>query len=291
MIERHPDIQDNIIELERHETIGDTARAYGDDLAGMYEDLNLIVMPHFPLDIDMELFQALSFPSALGKVGSHHGLDQDIFRRKGRNFEVDTEHVLMRGIRDLNQAGYIRGQIAAANAQIKESIRALFPMYYSLNCMNLTWRFSLTENEDLHFDTFRDGAPVPARFRAHRIKFFINLDSEPRQWWTSHILPETLKVGRDVLPDRLPNDINQVNYVINQAGPLAGGPHHKIHYPTFTAVFGNGEAVSHAIIYGRRMVAGEFECATGDMLDPGKSTHGQLPNWLEEAGIGVGPET
>ena len=40
--------------------------------------------------------------------------------------------------------------------------------------------------ELVHFDVFGNGAPLgSANKRAHRVKIFINIDTEPRRWRTS----------------------------------------------------------------------------------------------------------
>lgn len=288
IVERNESVPDNIVELDRHEYIGGYTRQYGNEIASLYEDLNVIYLPHFPLAIDLKLFQALVFPEGMMKIGTRNGIDSGLVKREGTNFNIDDEHVLVRTVGDFKTALYIRSQIASVNAQIREAIRALFPMYHSITLWNLTWRLTPTEGSGLHLDTFgTPGERIPRDKRWHRIKFFINLDDEPRRWWTSYTLPETLKQVRGHLPGQLPDDINHVNYLIDNCGGLDDLPYHKIQYPTLSAVFGNAEAVTHAVRYGRRMVAGEFLCEYGDMLNPGKFTHTQFPRWLADADIGL----
>ncbi|MDG2321756.1 MAG: hypothetical protein P8L79_15990 [Rhodospirillaceae bacterium] len=290
MIERHPDIPDNIIELERHETIGDYARAYGDQLARMYEDLNFIVFPHFPLKIDLYPFQNISFPAPLMKIGTANGLEEDIFTRTGDKISVDQDHLLLRAFGDIRLASYIRSQIFSVNAQVREALRVLFPRYFSLAPVNQTWRLAPADDILIHLDRFDTTTQTPVSKRPHRLKFFINIDAQPREWITSYTLPEVLMRRRDRFPDVLPNDINAVNQTIFSNSVYAGAPHHQINYPTLSAVFGNGEAVSHGVIKGDRVIGGEFFCYPSDMLDPAKNTHSQLPQWLEDAGISVGPD-
>ena len=147
----------------------------------------------------------------------------------------------------------------------------------------MTWRLTDTPEGDLHLDSFNEGRPIPEDQRFHRLKFFINIDLQPRQWHTSFALPEVLRRGWAQLPDGLPNDINVVNHAINTSGLLNDFPFHRIEYPEMSAVFGNAEAIVHKVKSGHRMIAGEFFCLSSDMLDPSKYTHAMLPHWLKEA--------
>lgn len=287
MIERHPDVPDNIVELDYHRTMGDYARAYGDELTRLYEDFNILYFPFFPIALDLEFLQTLTFPEPMAKIGTHNGLDKSVIRRDGANFEVASDHVLFLTTNNLKQAAYLNAQIAHVNAQIRTALRILFPHYYSLTESNMTWRLTDTPEGDLHLDSFDEGRPIDEDMRFHRLKFFINIDRQPRQWHTSFSLPDVLKRGREALPNALPADINVVNHAINRSGVMNSFPFHRIDYPEMSAVFGNAEAVVHKVKAGHRMIAGEFFCLPSDMLDPSKFTHERLPGWLEEAGIRV----
>lgn len=287
IIERNKTVPDNIVELDRHESIGGYTRQYGKEIASLYEDLNIIILPHFPLELDISLIQALRFPEEMAKIGTANGLENGIVKRSGKNFSIDNEHIMVHAVGDLKTAVYIQALIASVNAQIREAIRAFFPMYHSIKLRNLTWRLTPIESGGMHLDTFGEGARTPRDKRYHRIKFFINLDNEPRKWWTSHTLSETLKQARGQLPDELPDDINYVNHLINTSGVMEDLPYHTIKYPALSAVFGNAEAICHAVRYGKRMVAGEYLCDASDMLDPEKFTYTRIPKWLADADIGV----
>ena len=45
--------------------------------------------------------------------------------------------------------------------------------------------------------------------------------------------------------------------------------------------------VAHEVVFGRRMVAGEFICDSADMLDPSRHTHACLARWLGDAGLRI----
>src|SRR5204863_476495 len=88
---------------------------------------------------------------------------------------------------------------------LRTGLRILFPRYYSLQEGNITWRLTETSEEGLHLDYFDQGAPIRPDFKArHRVKIFINVDSEARRWRVSHDLPEALKRCRVAVRPRAP---------------------------------------------------------------------------------------
>jgi hypothetical protein len=289
MIRRNTDIIDNIFELRRHESIDEYSRTYGDELARRYEDLSILYIPYFPLDIDLEFFQSLTFPAEFKKVGTTNGIEKSLVVREGSNLMVDQSHVLLKIFPDAMVALYAQNQIATVNAQIRNGLRALFPKYYSLRQSNITWRLTTTIGEGLHVDGFLNGKPTPpeVKGRYQRVKLFINIDSEPRRWWTSYPLPELLKRYRHQFPGGLPDDADMVTYQISGKPWLLDAPHHEIDFPTLAAVTGESQGIPHAIVYGRRMIAAEFFCETRDMLDPRKNVQASLKRWITDAGISL----
>jgi len=289
VIERHPDLPDPFLVLERMETLGDYARAYGDRLAEHYEALGVIVIPHLPIDFDLAFLQQLAFPREWKKIGTLNGIEQPVIVRHGAQIAPDPSHPLVKILKEIPLAVYVQSQVARFNSQLRIALRGLFPRYYSLERnVNITWRLSETRDEGMHLDVFDNGRPMNARLRAqHRVKIFVNIDSEPRRWRVSYDLPELLKRCRDQLPEELPDDVNVLNNVLDKIGVLDALPAHRVAYPTMSAVIVNAEAVAHEVVFGRRMVAGEFICDAADMLDPSRHTHACLARWLGAAGLRI----
>jgi hypothetical protein len=292
MIERHPELADPFLVLERMETFGDYARAYGDRLAEHYEALGAIVIPHLPIDFDLAFLQQLAFPREWKKIGTLNGIEQPVIVRKDGQIAPDPSHPLVTILKEIPLAVYVQSQVARFNSQLRTALRTLFPRYYSLEKnVNITWRLTETRDEGMHLDVFDNGRPMNARLRAqHRVKIFVNIDSEPRRWRVSYDLPRLLERCRDQLPDALPDDLNVLNNVLDKVGVLDDLPAHQVAYPTLSAVIVNAEAVAHEVVFGRRMVAGEFICDSADMLDPARHTHACLARWLTEAGFQIAPD-
>ncbi|MDX1376075.1 MAG: hypothetical protein R3357_10955 [Burkholderiales bacterium] len=289
MIERHPDLPDPFLVLEPRERAGDYARSYGDRLAEHYEKLGAIVIPRLPIDFDLEFLQQLVFPREWKKIGTLNGVDRPVIARSGGQIAPDASHPLIEILGEIPLAVYVQSQIARFNSQLRNALRVLFPRYYSLEeNVNITWRLTETRDEGMHLDVFNSGRPLSAGLRSrHRVKIFVNIDSEPRRWRVSYALPELLRRCRDQLPDELPDDLNVLNNVLDKLGVLDALPAHQVAYPAMSAVIVNAEAVAHEVVYGRRMVAGEFILDSADMLDPSRHTHACLAGWLDEAGVRI----
>jgi len=289
MIKKNKNIPDNFFILERCETFGEYARRYGDEIVERFEALDIIYFPFFPLDLDLEFFQALVMPQSLPKPGINNGLDQSVIVRNKDKIEFNEEHILKIITQNNKMAVYIQNQIFNVHCQIREGIRTLFPRYYSLKQGNNTWRFTNIKGTGLHYDFYHDGDgklfPLNDNQKiSQKIKLFINLDSKPRIWHTSYTLPKFLIEKRNSLPHDLPNDLNLLNGFIDTSRTLYDCPHHDIHYPTLSAVMTNTEAVSHHIEHGDRVIGAQFWCSESDMMYPEKNIQKQLPHWLEEGG-------
>jgi hypothetical protein len=291
MIERHPEVADRFMVLEAEESFGDYARAHRDRLAERYEDHGVIVLPRVPINFDLEFFQSLSFPAEWKKIGTANGIEAPLIERRGGRVGVNHQHPLLDLFKQVPLASYVQSQIASFNAQLRAGLRALFPRYFSLQEANITWRLTETSKEGLHLDVFDGGAPCSRELKArHRLKVFINIDSEARTWRVSHDLPEVLMRGRSLLPNALPDDLNVVNSVIDKIGVLDGQPGHRVDYPPMSAVIVNAELVAHEVVRGKRMVAAEFSCDEVDMLEPEKHSHRALAGWLCDSGYEIAPD-
>jgi hypothetical protein len=284
-------VADRFLVLEAEESFGDYARAHRDRLAEHYEEHGVIVLPRVPINFDLEFFQGLSFPAEWKKIGTVNGIEAPLIERRGGRVGVNHQHPLLDLFKQVPLASYVQSQIASFNAQLRAGLRALFPRYFSLQEANITWRLTETSKEGLHLDVFDGGAPLSRELKArHRLKVFINIDSEARTWRVSHDLPEVLKRCRSAMPAALPDDINVVNSVIDKLGVLDELPGHKVDYPPLSAVIVNAELVAHEVLRGRRLVAGEFWCDERDMIDPVKHSHRSLARWLADGGYQIAPD-
>src|SRR5688572_26885939 len=217
MIERHPEVPDHFLVLERKETFGDYARAYGERLAEHCENRGIVIVPFMPIEFDLAFFQSITFPQQWKKIGTANGIEAPVYTREGGNIRPKEDHPFLELGKGVEWASYVQSQVATFNAQLRRGLSVLFPAYHSLREANITWRLTETVEEGMHFDVFGGGAPLGLKNKkANRVKIFINIDTEPRRWRTSFDLPAVLDACRDELPMELADDINVVNDVIDK---------------------------------------------------------------------------
>jgi len=291
MIERNPALPDHFLVLERKETFGEYAQAYGDAIAEHLENRGVIVVPYMPIDFDLTLFQSLTFPAEWKKIGTLNGIEESLYTRNGTTLTDRVAHPFRELNMGVEWASYLQAQVASFDAQLRRGLQILFPAYVSLRDGNITWRLTETVEEGMHLDVFAGGAPInTGKPLPHRLKVFINIDAEPRSWRTSLDLPGVLSTCRESMPAELPDDVNVVNDIIDKMGVLKTLPYHRLTYPAMSAVICNGEAVAHEVVYGQRTVGAEFMCHQQDMLDPNKHTHSCMRGWIEKSGYKIAPD-
>lgn len=290
VIERDARVRDHFLVLEPHSTFGDYARAYGDAITEHYENRGVVVLPAMPIRFDLDFVRAITVPPQWKKIGTVHGIEKPVLKRADGGLVVNEAHPFIAHFRDFKLAAYLQAQVASFNTQLRHGLSLLLPHYRSLRTLNITWRLLETRQEGLHLDVFDKGAPTLPADRIFRVKIFINIDAEARHWRTSHDVSGILAASRDRLPGDLPDDLNVVNDAIDRYGALDGQPSHAVRYPAMSAVLVNAEVVSHEVVYGRRMIAGEFAVEPCDMLDPGKLPHACVRRWLEDSGYAIAPD-
>lgn len=291
MITLHPGLPDPFLVLERHTSFGDYARAYGDRLAQHYEAGGIIVMPFFPVPMDIAFVHSLNMPIAMKKIGTKDGLEEPVLERSVAGVGLKQDHVLLKTFGNAVLASYFQQLVAKVNWQIRVGLVTLFPKYYSLQEGNITWRLCRTEKEGLHFDIFSQGKPLDTALKSdHRIKLFFNIDTQPRRWRVSYHLREALKACRAHLPAAMPDDINVANWIIDKTGALEDVPAHDVAFPPFSAWLGNAEIVAHEVVYGHRVIAAEYHCHRNDMLNPALCSHTQMKDWIKDAGLALAPD-
>lgn len=270
-INRSPEVEDYIVVLDRHETALDYQRAYGDKIAEAYEDQKLILLPYIHLDADLGFLNKLTFPPQFKKISVGDGIGGSLMRRDGKRIFRDPDHPINIIIENQGLATYANHQIASVSAQLRLAIRQLFPAYRALREGAITWRFTATHDETMHYDSFDPGSRFYSR--EHRVKFFVNLDHEPRTWHLTHRLDQLLKNHRDIFPETLPAHLNDVAAMASGWPKLQDLPYHELRFPQHSMLIGNAESIAHGVKYGNRVIGGEFFVSPEQMLDPQKSLH------------------
>lgn len=133
---------------------------------------------------------------------------------------------------------------------------AMFP-YYKVIGSDVTWRLTRTDFEEFHFDYYGDGPND-----AHHVRLFANLDSQPRLWGIGPKI-ETAIYEYPVLARGLGDlDANTFARRFSELLPWDQIPKHFIAFPPGAVWLVDSRKVSHAILYGRKMLT----CSL--MIDP-----------------------
>jgi hypothetical protein len=269
---RSPEVEDYIVVLDHHKTALDYQATYGDRIAEAYENQKLILLPSIRVDADLEFLNALTFPPQFKKISSGDGLGSSIMQRDGKRISRDPRHPINIIIEDQGLAVYANHQITSVFEQLRLIIRQLFPAYRSMREGALTWRFSETRDENMHYDYFDQDSRFYSR--QHRVKFFINLDDAPRTWHLTHRIDRILRDHREIFPETLPYHLNDVASIASSWPKLQDLPYHELRFPQLSIVLGNAESIGHGVKYGNRVIGGEFFVPPEEMLNPRKSLHG-----------------
>lgn len=278
-ITRNAAVDDNIIVLDHHDTIGGYAEAYGNQIAEWYEQDKIIVIPYWPLAADMSYLQTVTLPSEMAKIGSANRVDGPLLRRRQDGSLVSANPLMMVKM-EMADREYLRSQFSLMFSIIRGDIATLFP-HYKMTELNITTRMTPTRNCGMHIDTFKRS------ISGHRLKFFINIDSEPRLWNTSYTMVRALEVYRDRLSDIPANmDRNDLGLVLNER-LSTNIPFHTIAYPGLSCVIANGETIFHQVTYGNRMIAGEYSVDTQSMMCPENFIARRLPQVMDRLGYGL----
>ncbi len=245
-----------------------------------YQDNGAILLEDCGLEYDREFVERITFPPAWKKYGTVNDLTtppvlfvEGQFRR--------TQNPLGALIKEDAMLLKTYSELLRLELGFKLLVLDLFPTYRNISWVNCTFRFTRTENEALHVDVFNEGRPFPRERRLPRLKFFMNVDSQPRIWAIGPTLPDVLKHSKGTLGPVLPNDVNVLCNLINNSGILADFPTVRVEIPPRGIVFANGATVVHQVLFGQRMVALEGFVPPACV---GPSEWERLPAWIAQAG-------
>lgn len=145
-------------------------------------------------------------------------------------------HALSVWTRNTAEARVIQGILIDTQDEIRALVCAWFPSS-TLGAELHSWRYTLTENEPVHFDVYAD------RVQRRVIRVFVNLDTVPRIWDVGPI-----DDGTDGFFDQ-----------VYKARVLKQPPTERIEFAPGSAWIVDSQRFAHAIVYGRRAAMFSFE--------------------------------
>jgi len=165
---------------------------------------------------------------------------------------------------------YFEQQALSAHNQVVQLRTDLLPGYVFYNDQSLTYRFTQTLFENLHWDYF------PGYPDKHQVRMFANIDKEPRIWNLSHSLFSYL--DQEYKNFKLEQFIgkNQHDVIIHVDSQVLKGmsgrckdgfPRHHVAFEQGEVWIADSRKISHQIYYGNRSIIYAMEVEIGSMLD------------------------
>ena len=287
-LRRHPDGETKVTALDEHRDFAAYAKAYGDRLADWYEQDHLIVLPHVSLPGDINYLSGVTLPERFKKVGLTSGIARHLVAERLPDGNFKLENPLWEsGLKPL-EIIYLHQQIVAITSYLLHAVPRLFPHYRLVDGTgNITFRLCPTRNEGMHIDHY---SKATVGSQEHRLKLFINLDSEQRYWRIGDTIFTLIRKLRDRLPRQLPETINEVSGLVNEL--LADVPAHDLLYPRLSCIIGNGETIAHQVLYGNRVIGFEWRVDPATMVNPGGLAYHRLQQIrAAETAVRAGPQS
>lgn len=251
----------------------DQARAH-------YEAHGALLLEDCGLDYDVEFIHRLTFPPEWKKFGTVNGLTIPPVVWADGGFKR-TPNPLGQLIREDAMLLKTYSELLRLEMGFKLLIMELFPAYRQIHWINCTFRFVRSENEPSHLDVFNEGKAFRPELKLPRLKFFMNVDAQPRIWTVGPSLEDVLKHSNGAFGESLPADVNQVCDIVNKSGILDKLPSVRIEIPPRGIVFANGATVVHQLVFGQRMVALE---ALMPAWNVAASEWERIGDWITGAG-------
>lgn len=253
-----------------------------------YEANGIILLEDSGIAYDAAFVRSVSFPKEWKKIGTINGITDSCMTISGGQL-VRTNNPLADRLPDDRMLLKLHSELVRLELGFKLLVATVFPSYSTVHWINCTFRFTRSENEPAHLDSFDNGSPREARARLPRVKFFLNVDAAPRVWNIGPALPDILRASAGSLGHALPRDLNSLCHLVNSSGILSRMPVERIEIPPRGAVFANGATVLHTVVYGERMVALEGLLPPRALQPTSVSEWEKFPDWVTQAGYSLEP--
>lgn len=241
--------------------------SWAEEIRTAYEDGHVVALPSLDLGMsesDWNFINAIKSPASL---------DHPAKKAKMKHILVPIgklpkgEHILNKLGLDDDQVFRMQLLIRRVNERLYDFVVKIFPTYKFLTTeQGITWRFTTTESEELHYDNYGFD-PV----HMHHVRLFVNVDDRPRLWGIGPHMTTTLANYKERFRPHKDKHPNVLNFEINQNLPWTEVPRHYAMFLPGNAWLVNSQLVAHEIIYGRKLIACTFDIDPASMLDPAKS--------------------
>ena len=273
---KHPEVKDYFVEITLAEAV---KRPEG--IADLYEDGKAVIVKDYKLDLDYDFLNGIDFTITDDSMPAD--IKKLLQKMQHKYFAVIDPSGQLNRIQKAMVDSFFAGsveefskfcaQARSAYEQILKLRTDLFPHYRFENDVSLTYRFTETLFENIHWDSFPD---YPDK---HQVRFFTNLDKTPRLWNMSHNLYEYLDKEYEQLGLEKYRYNNPNTVIAHIDREVLGGmrnrclddlPKHHVAFEQGDVWFADSRALSHQIYYGKRAIIYSMEAEVESMVDPDK---------------------
>jgi hypothetical protein len=263
----HPGIEDNFVEYDFDEVRRSPADGGAADLRRQlmqdYVGEKLILLRNTRIDYDRAFIERVAFPPTW-------------FYKKFQSKAVEKPKPLFldAGKKQLCQDlfggdkglfGKFEAEVRAVNTGIRRVLDEIL-RHYRVTATDIIWRHTETRVENLHFDIDKDAADFES------VRLYLNMDSVPRMWNTSHQLSRILRGYYDELELAKTAELPLERLLQILSLRLFGNwssrgreqfPHHMVLFEPGDVWICDGRAIPHQVIYGRRVASSFYRLDKG----------------------------
>ena len=254
------------------------ARERGVDLREEYEDNKAILFEDAGLGITAEDWAFLDNIN-LPKINDNTYKKAKITQLVAPITDY-SKHVLSGLFKnDRTTAERYRALVIAVTARVRKHVEGLFPGYRITDDSSITWRITLTDNEEIHYDSYGTSTS-----ESHHVRVFVNLDSKPRLWGIGPVVDGTIKTYAERLAKHPVAHPNLFNATLNSVLPWHKIPRHYAAFVRNNMWMVNSQSVAHEAIFGRKLLACTYMCDPASIKDQSKSFQNLVRRTLKEIG-------
>ena len=259
----NPDVENYIHEFDWKAGQTDFERMR-QQIVSLFEEGQLVILKNHPIKIDTDLLSSFEVPNTerYRELTYKQLLFPKLWKARDRGLMFGTFGL------DVRRYLRVRAEIQRVNQELLRLLHVIFPSY-RVEREQYSWRFLETGYFilPLHLDSY--GSDEDRQY----VRFFINLDREPRVWRVSHRVDEMMRRHyRDQDWGRFTNaPANQlcssVSRLIHESPDI---PCHEISFEQGDLWLVDTRTVPHGVVSGNRMVVTHFWIDPQSMENPSK---------------------
>ncbi|PSB66118.1 hypothetical protein C7B61_10625 [filamentous cyanobacterium CCP1] len=229
---------------------------------------DIILIENTGIRYDQDFVGSISFGTNLKKLSINNGVTKVPFVTREKQLVRNESNTLTQIIADDRVLSKMVFEFRELEIQLERFSNNFFAETHRVVHPNISFRFCRTDDEGLHFDTYKTGKAGMFPKGRRSFKIFLNVDLKPRIWNIGPKLTDFVSATKDNLPTLCPASVNTFCYIVDKIGLLDDVSVERVEIPPGGMIIANGTTVAHQVIFGERMIC--FE--SGVVALPGQKT-------------------